>query len=187
MGHTYERIDPELAEWIEAQRLFFVATAPSGAEGHINASPKGHDTFRILGPLQVGYLDLTGSGAETIAHLRENGRVTLVFCAFEGAPKIVRLYGTGRVLTPESEEWATLRPRFPEHPGARTLILIDVTRVSDACGYGVPRFEFAEERDTLEKWAEQKGRHGVEAYRTKMNQRSIDGLDALRPGEGELA
>ncbi|MDA1044669.1 MAG: pyridoxamine 5'-phosphate oxidase family protein [Verrucomicrobia bacterium] len=179
MAKLYAEITSEIAAWIGQQHLFFVATAPVGIEGHINCSPKGLDTLRILGPKRVAYLDLTGSGAETIAHLRENGRVVILFCAFAGPPKIVRLHGRGQVLTPASADWPGLRSEFPEYPGARTIILVDVSRISDSCGYSVPKFEYVEERDALQKWAQKNGTDGLAAYRQLENAQSIDGLPAL--------
>lgn len=181
MGKLYEEITPELITWVKQQHLFFVATAPLGADGHVNCSPKGLDTLRILGSRHVAYLDLTGSGAETIAHLRENGRIVFMFCAFSGLPKIVRFHGKGEVVTPESPAWSRLRPIFPEYPGARTIIHAEVTRVSDSCGYGVPKFEYAEERDTLKRWADTKGIEGLPLYRRQNNARSIDDLPSLDP------
>jgi len=181
MAETHPEITPAIADWIAAQRMFFVATAPLGLDGHVNCSPKGLDTFRVLDPSRVGYLDLTGSGAETIAHLRQNGRIVLMFCAFEGAPKIVRLHGAGRVLTPESPEWEPATSEFPHLPGARSLVLVDVTRVSESCGYSVPRYEFVEERSTLERWARAKSPEEIDAYRRDKNAASIDGLPALGP------
>lgn len=182
MGKTYEEITPALEAWIGEQRMFFVATSPLSAEGHINCSPKGLDSFRVLAPQTVGYLDLTGSGAETIAHVRENGRIVFLFCAFAGAPKIVRLHGRAEVLLPDSPEWAELRPRFADHPGARAILRVHVTRVSDSCGFGVPELAFEDERSTLLRWAESKGDEGIEAYKRQKNRRSIDGLPALEHG-----
>ncbi len=179
MGRTYESITPQIAEWVARQRVFFVATAPLAADGHVNVSPKGLDSLRITGPREVGYLDLTGSGAETIAHLRENGRIVLLFCAFEGPPKIVRLHGTGRVVTRTSPEWDAWRARFPGNRGARSVIVVDVTRIGDSCGYGVPRYEFAGERDTLARWTDAKDDGALPAYRREKNAASIDGLPAL--------
>ncbi|MEM6654998.1 MAG: pyridoxamine 5'-phosphate oxidase family protein [Planctomycetota bacterium] len=190
MGKVYDEITPELRAWIEQQRVFFVATAPTGldgerGEGHVNCSPKGLDSFRVLGPTMVAYLDLTGSGAETIAHLRENGRICLMFCALEGPPLIVRLHGTGTVVTPEAADWreqlAPFAGPLTEQPGARSIIRVECTRVSDSCGYGVPRYEFADERDTLGKWCTKKGDDGLAAYQQKHNLASIDGLPALTP------
>jgi hypothetical protein len=181
MGKLYETITPELAAWVNQQRLFFVATAPLAQSGHINCSPKGLDTFRILGPRSVAYLDLTGSGAETIAHLRENGRIVFMFCAFSGPPKIVRFHGTGEAITPQSAAWCTLAGLFREYPGTRTVIRAHVTRISDSCGYGVPRFERIEDRDALPRWAEARGEAGLPLYRKEKNAHSIDGLPSLTP------
>ena len=181
MGKRYEAITPELAGWIAAQPVFFVASAPLAASGHLNVSPKGLDTLRVLEPRRVAYLDLTGSGAETIAHVRENGRIVLMFCAFSGAPKIVRLHGTAAVVTPASGAWPALRASYPEHLGARAIIDVQVTRISDSCGYGVPAFSGAEERAALPRWAANKGAEGLRHYRREHNSRSIDGLPALEP------
>lgn len=182
MGKLYEEITPELATWLKAQHMFFVGTAPLVADGFVNCSPKGMDTFRILGPREVAYLDLTGSGVETIAHLRENGRIVIMFCAFSGPPKIVRLHGTGDVITPESPEWESLRQGFPEYPGARAVIRVQVSRLSDSCGYAVPRMEYQEERDVLIRSTEAKGEEGIKKYQREKNARSLDGLPALDPG-----
>src|ERR1700677_3502314 len=131
MGKYYERLDDRLSDFIRRQHVFFVGTAPSGSEGHLNISPRGLDTFRILGPKSVAYLDLTGSGIETVAHLRENGRITIMFCAFEGRPLIVRLHGRGRVVEPGDGEWNGLIAHFPEYPGARSVVVMDVERIAD--------------------------------------------------------
>ena len=179
MASVYDEITPELAAWIEAQRLFFVASAPLAQSGHVNLSPKGLDTLRILGPRRVAYLDLTGSGAETVAHLRENGRIAFMFCALSGPPKIVRLHGTGTVVTPETSRWLELRAAYPEYLGDRAIVDAAITRVSDSCGYGVPVFEYAGERDALRRWAEKKGVEGLPAYRRQKNAESIDGLPSI--------
>ena len=179
MAQLYEDISPELVAWVNQQHLFFVATAPSSTDGHVNCSPKGLDTLRILGPRRVAFLDLTGSGAETIAHVRENGRIVFMFCAFSGPPKIVRFHGKGKILTPPSSAWPALRGLFPAYPGSRAIIVVEITRVSDSCGYGVPRFEYVEEREALQRWAEKKGADGLEVYREQKNARSIDGLPSL--------
>ncbi len=181
MGKLYEGITPELIAWVEQQHLFFVATAPLAADGHVNCSPKGLDTLRILDSRHVAYLDLTGSGAETIAHLRENGRIVFMFCALAGAPKIVRFHGKGRVATPASPEWPKLLSLFPGYPGARAIIHAEIARVSDSCGFGVPKFEYVEERDTLARGAEAKKVEGLPHYRKQHNARSIDGLPGLDP------
>lgn len=181
MGKLYDEITPELADWLGRQRVFFVATAPLAADGHLNCSPKGMDAFRTLGPREVAYLDLTGSGVETIAHLRENGRIVFMFCAFEGPPKIVRLHGTGEVVTKGVPDYERLRALFPDYPGARAIIRADLTRISDSCGYAVPRYDFAGERDALVRWAESKGTDGLTRYRHEKNGRSLDDLPGLEP------
>ena len=176
MGKTYPEIPDDLAEWMRAQRVFFVATAPSGDDGHVNCSPKGCDTFRVLGPTTVGYVDYTGSGVETIAHLRQNGRIVVMFCAFEGPPKIVRVHGRGEVVRPADDGFAELLTRFDVDPlGVRAIIRVEATRISDSCGYGVPLMTFERERDTMRKWAEKKGPEGVAQYQRDKNARSLDG------------
>jgi len=179
MGQTYDAIDQRLAAFIEAQHVFFVATAPAGAGGHVNLSPKGLDSFRILDPHTVAYLDLTGSGVETIAHLRENGRITIMFCAFEGPPKIVRLYGHGSVLRAGEAAFDELATRFPDHPGKRAVIRVAVERVADSCGYAVPRYRYDGERAQLLDWAERKGPDELERYRREKNARSLDRLTGI--------
>lgn len=180
MGRTRDEITPEIARFCERQHLFFVATAPSEG-GHINLSPKGYDSFRVLDPNTVAYLDLTGSGVETIAHLRDNGRITVMFCAFEGAPNILRLYGTGQVLMPGEPGHDDLAQQFPDHPGARAIIRIDVTRVSNTCGYSVPFMDYVGERDRLKEWAGAKTDDQLHQYRAQKNAVSIDALPGL-PG-----
>ena len=177
MGKLYEAITPELAGWIGQQKLFFVATAPLAADGHVNCSPKGMDSFRILGPREVAYLDLTGSGIETVAHLRENGRIVFMFCAFAGPPKIVRLHGRGEAILPASSDFAELAARFPNYPGVRSIVRVRLDRISDSCGFGVPLYDYAGEREHLVKWAGGKGAEGMARYRRERNARSIDGLD----------
>ena len=179
MSKQCENIDTELAAWISRQRVFFVATAPLSPKGHVNLSPKGGDAFRILGPLEVVYQDYTGSGAETAAHLRENGRIVVMFCAFDGPPRIVRLYGHGTVITPDQAQFAGLTSHFPANPGTRAFVHIVVSRVSGSCGYSVPFFNFQEHRDALDRWATSKGKEALADYRAKKNQNSIDGLPAF--------
>jgi hypothetical protein len=176
MAKQYDAITDELRAWIEAQHMFFVASAPLSAEGHVNVSPKGLDTFRILGPRRVAYLDLTGSGNETSAHLQENGRITFMFCAFAGPPRILRLYGRGQTALPGSPLWAELRPLFPDLPGARQIIAADIHRVQTSCGFAVPNYTYRGQRDTLIRWAENRGEVGLEAYRREKNTASLDGL-----------
>lgn len=177
-----EGIDPKLRRWIERQHLFFVATAPAGANGHVNLSPKGRDTLRVLGERTLGYLDMTGSGIETAAHLRENGRITVMLCAFEGPPRIVRIHGRARVVERTDPEWRRWRPRFPELRGDRSIVLVEAERVSDSCGYGVPLMAYRGERTQMDAWVDHKGEDGIDAYQHRHNE-SIDGLPGLRtPG-----
>lgn len=181
MGKVLDAIDDAVAAFIARQHVFFVATAPRADDGHVNVSPKGGDTFRILGPRQVAYLDLTGSGVETIAHVRENGRIVVMFCAFEGPPDIVRLHGRGTVLLPGDGDYSALAAGYPPNAGARAILRIDVTRVATSCGYAVPLFEYVGDRDQLDKWVERKGSEGLTSYRSEKNARSIDGLKGLEP------
>jgi Pyridoxamine 5'-phosphate oxidase len=180
MGNIHERLDDRLIEFITKQHLFFVGTAPDSPDGHINASPKGLDTFRILGPNSVAYLDLTGSGIETVAHLRQNGRITILFCAFEGRPLILRLHGRGRAVEPGETEWDGLIAGFPEYPGVRSIVLVDVERIADSCGYAVPLFEYKGERSQLIAYAKNQGPEAMEEYKARKNKASIDGIAGLR-------
>jgi hypothetical protein len=163
--------------------VFFVATVPNSADGHINCSPKGGDCFRVLGPLEAAYLDYTGSGVETVAHLRENGRIVLMFCAFSGKPNIVRLHGQGEVITPDHADWESVYPLFPHNPGARAVIRVRVDRVSSSCGFSVPLMEYKADRDILDKWAQSKGEEALVEYRSDKNAHSIDGLPGLSAPE----
>lgn len=174
MAKFYEQLTPELTEFIGRQKIFFVATAPQA--GRVNVSPKGMDSLRVLAPKQVAYLDLSGSGAETAAHIRENGRLTLMCCAFEGEPLILRLYGQGEIVRPELPAWAGLKPLFPDFPGVRQIILLHVDSVQTSCGAGVPLFDYAGERSQLLEWAQKKGEAGMREYRRQKNRLSIDGL-----------
>lgn len=189
MGRIYEILDPDLIGWIQRQHLFFAATAP-GEGGHVNCSPKGLDTLRILGPLTVAYLDITGSGAETIAHLRDNGRIVLMFCAFEGPPKILRIHGRGAAVQAGDPRFPDLLQSFlPLEPqllaSARSVICIDVERIADSCGYGVPLMQYEGERTQQAAWTDNRLRkHGPDAilqYQTEKNLTSIDGLPGLEP------
>ncbi len=179
MSKQLECINDETAVWLGRQHVFFVATAPLSAGGHVNCSPKGGDCFRVLNPMQVAYLDFTGSGVETAAHLRENGRIVLMFCAFEGKPNVVRLHGQGEVLMPSSPEFEALASGFPPNPGARALVRVSVSRVSTSCGFAVPFLEFGSDRDTLDRWAAANGPEALAEYRQSKNARSIDGLPAI--------
>jgi hypothetical protein len=181
VADRFSSLSPELAQWWCAQPLFFVATAPLDGDGHVNLSPKGYDTLRVLGPARVAYLDLTGSGVETIAHLRENGRLTLMACAFNGNPRISRIFGRGRVHEFGTPAFDALAPQFPELPGRRSIIEVDVERVTTSCGYAVPLMDLVEERDRLIAWAEKKGDDGVVEYWASKNRESIDGLQGLSP------
>lgn len=180
MGDVQATLDERTIAFIRRQRLFFVATAPAGGNGHVNCSPKGLDTLRVLGPSTVAYLDFVGSGAETIAHLRENGRIVIMFCAFEGQPGIVRLHGRGDVVEPGDEGFESLIASFDPHPGVRAIIRLETTRVSHSCGFGVPLMRYEGERTQLTGWAQRKGPEGLAAYQRSHNLTSIDGLPALR-------
>ena len=179
MADRFAELSPDLAQWWREQPVFFVATAPTGDGGHVNLSPKGYDTLRVLGPQRVAYLDLTGSGVETIAHVRENGRITLMACAFAGNPRISRIYGRGIVHEFGTPGFAALAPDFPPLPGRRSIIEVDVERVTTSCGYAVPLMDVVDDRDRLKAWAEKKGDDGVAAYWASKNRESIDGLPGL--------
>jgi len=179
MGKIYDLIDEKLAHWLSSQKVFFVATAPLSGDGHINCSPKDGASFRILDERTVVYLDLTGSGVETIAHLKENGRIILMFCAMDGPPKIVRLHGRGESIEPGHNDFESLRKTFPDTLGLRSFIRVQLTRISDSCGFGVPVYEFRGERSQLKEWAERKGEASLVNYRQEKNSRSIDGLPGV--------
>jgi hypothetical protein len=185
MGKVYEQLDDSLVGFIGRQHLFFVGTAPDAPDGHLNVSPKGLDTFRILGPNSVAYLDLTGSGIETVAHLRQNGRITLMFCAFEGRPLILRLHGRGRVIEPGGPGWDALIAEFPEYPGVRSVVVVDVERIADSCGFAVPLYDYRGERSQLIAYAVKKGPEGMEQYKAGKNKTSIDGIPGLRSAGGD--
>lgn len=176
MGKMFEVMQPEHEAFITKQHLFFVGSAPLDAEGHVNLSPKGHDVLRILSPTEVAYLDLTGSGNETSAHLEENGRITLMFTAFEGPPMILRLYGTGRVVLPGTPKWEELAPRFTLLPGARQIIVVSIHAVKTSCGFSVPFYTYEGERNTLQQWAANKSEQALIDYRREKNMVSMDGL-----------
>ena len=209
MATVYPELDERLIAFMKSQPMFFVATAPcldeAGDGGHVNVSPKGYrDTFAVLDPQSVAYLDLTGSGAETIAHLRQNGKITIMFCSFGRQPKILRLYGTGRTVLPGDADWPQLAAHFNADPGTspgtdidtrpatgigtgigtgrgnqRAIIVVAVDRISDSCGYAVPVMELTEERDLLTRWSERRSAEDLVAFRVKYNTASIDGLPAL--------
>lgn len=182
MGLLPDGIDAKLRRWIEGQHLFFVATAPAGPDGHVNVSPKGRDSLRVVDERTLAYLDLTGSGIETAAHIRENGRITVMFCAFAGPPRIVRIHGRGRVVERTDPDWERWRPLFPPLRGDRAVMVITAERVSDSCGYGVPLLDYRSERTQMEAWADRKGPDGIDRYQREHNA-SLDGLPGLRePG-----
>jgi hypothetical protein len=180
MGNLSESLTPELRNWLAEQKVFFVATAPLAQEAHINCSPKGGDTFRVLGGRQVAYADLTGSGVETIAHLQENRRIVMMFCAFTGPPKIVRLHGTGEVIYPNDPDFAVLHKSFADQVGVRAIIRVTLTRISDSCGHGVPLMDYVEDRRLIEKWSSTKGPEGLAEYRAAKNNASIDGIPGYK-------
>ncbi|WNR44931.1 pyridoxamine 5'-phosphate oxidase family protein [Paenibacillus roseipurpureus] len=176
MGKSFEALLPEHEAFIANQHIFFVGSAPLSAEGHVNISPKGHDVFRILSSTEVAYLDLTGSGNETSAHLAENGRITVMFMATQGPPQILRLYGKGRVVLQDSSEWAQLAPRFNPLPGVRQIMVVEIHEVKSSCGYSIPFYTYEGERNTLQNWAAKQGDDGLLAYWQNKNMTSMDGL-----------
>jgi hypothetical protein len=184
MGKEYTEIDDRLQNWIERQRIFFVATAPLAADGLINCSPKGLDSLRVLGPTTLAYVDIGGSGIETTAHLKENGRMVIMMCAFEGPPKILRFYGSGRVIEPHDDNFAALLEQFPQQPSARNIIEMSVVRMIDACGFGVPHYQFREDRDSLENYYGNNSAEYIDNYRRTKNASSLDGLPGLEFPDG---
>jgi len=177
MGKFYKEITEAHSNFIREQHIFFVATAPLSGEGRVNLSPKGLDAFRILNDHQVGYMDLISSGNETSAHTLENGRITIMFCSFGEKPRILRLYGKGRTVLKEAEDWKTHSDQFEILPSTRQLIIVDVDLVQTSCGFGVPMYDFKRERSIHFDWAEQKGPDGLIEYINKNNLKSLDGLD----------
>lgn len=174
MADFFESITDRLREFIEQQHVFFVGTA--ARDGRVNVSPKGMDTLRVLGPNRVAWLNLTGSGNETAAHLIDTNRMTLMFCSFDRKPLILRVYGTATEVQPDQAEWPDLSAHFPDLPGARQIFDVSVESVQTSCGYAVPRMTFDEERELLSTWANKKGPDGVAAYHQEKNVVSIDGL-----------
>jgi hypothetical protein len=189
MGREYDRIDEHWRDWIARQPLFFVGSAPLAGDGHVNVSPKGPGgSLRVLDDRTVAYLDVVGSGAETIAHLRENGRIVVMFCAFEGPPKILRLHGRGEVVVPGDARFDELLTRFdfdelgpPE--ARRAIVVVHVSRIADSCGYGVPLLSYEGERPHHDAWAQKKlrtrGHEALDVYQREKNSYSLDGLPAV--------
>jgi hypothetical protein len=183
MGKTLDSIDATLAAWLERQPLFFVATAPLGADGHVNCSPKGGDSLRVLGPREVAYADGSGSGIETVAHLRENGRLVLMCCAFDGPPKIVRLHGRGTVLVPGEPAFEALFPRFAPQLTVRSIVRLEVQRIADSCGYNVPKMEVRESRRDSAAWLAKSSDEALRKYLVRANEASVDGLPGMSADE----
>jgi len=176
MGKFFDSILDQHKKFIDHQKIFFVATAPLNAEGHVNLSPKGMDTFRVFPGNKVAYLDIIGSGNETSAHLLENGRLTFMFCAFDGPPNILRLYGNGYTVLPGQAEWSELSKHFNIVLATRQIIVADIYKVQTSCGFSVPYYTYNGERDHAQKWAESKGAEGLEKYKAKKNLESLDAL-----------
>mgnify|MGYP003635337473 FL=1 len=184
MGKTYERIDESLQAWMARQRMFFVATAPLAQSGRVNVSPKGHDALQILDERTLAYLDYGGRGVETIAHVRENGRIVIMMCAFDGPPKIYRFHGSGEVITPLDKGFDELAGSFDiDGVGIRAIIRIHVSRISDSCGFGVPHYDFVGQRPSSQNWIAKKGTAAIREYQVEKNLRSIDGMSAITEGE----
>ncbi|WP_104435132.1 pyridoxamine 5'-phosphate oxidase family protein [Kineococcus xinjiangensis] len=180
MGKVFDSIDEQLRRWIDAQPMWFVATAPLDADGRVNVSPRGGDSLSVLGAHRVGWVDFTGSGIETIAHLRENGRACVMFASFDLRPRIVRLHGRGQVHWPGTAVFEEVTALHPPHPSTRAVITVDVERISDSCGWGVPVMDVVtDERELLRQFAEKKGPDGMDVYRAQKNTSSIDGLPGL--------
>ncbi len=179
MSAIYEALNEKLIAFIKAQKIYFVATAPLSGDGSVNVSPKGYDSFVVIDERTVAYLDLGGSGAETLAHMRENGRITLMFCAFEGAANILRLYGKGRAVAFGEPEFAALKALFPTFERARAIVVVDVTRIADSCGWGVPIYAFKQEREQLHRHVDHRPFEEWAERRYEANAVSIDGLPAL--------
>lgn len=180
MGKEYQVIDEGIQRWLERQKLFFVSTAPRADDGLINCSPKGMDALRVLDHRTLVYADIGGSGIETVAHIRENGRIVIMLCAFEGPPKIFRFYGKGTAIEPGDANFDALSEQFPHMPAIRNFVRIDVDVIRDSCGYGVPLYEFKSERDSMRNWVEAKTEDELVEYRRDNNLESLDGLPGLR-------
>lgn len=173
MGQKFPALEPQQIEFIEKQPLFFVTTAPK--EGHLNLSPKGYDSLRVLGPNRILWMNLTGSGNETAAHLLEDERMTLMFCSFDDAPLILRAYGTATTIYPDQPDWEAAYAHFPENEGVRQIFDLTIDLVHSSCGFGVPKMERLEPRNHLDRWIEKKGAEGIQQYQQEKNQISLDG------------
>ena len=179
MGKEYTEIEGGIQRWMKRQHLFFVSTAPLQDDGHVNCSPKGLDSLLVLSPTRLAYADLGGSGIETVAHIKENGRITLLMCAFDGPPKIYRFYGRGSVSEPHDKGFADLVAKFPALPSVRNVVTIEVERIVDSCGFGVPLYEFRKQRDSFDNYMADKDEQFMQNYRRERNATSIDGLKGL--------
>ena len=179
MGKEFQAIDDGIRRWIERQRVFFVSTAPLAGDGLINCSPKGLDGLRVLGPKQIAYADIGGSGIETVAHLKENGRIVIMLCAFDGPPKIFRFYGKGRSVEPHQAEFGELSALFPHMSTIRNFVVVDIDCIRDSCGYGVPVYDFQRDRDSLTNWCDAKSDEELLEYRIDKNAQSLNGLPGL--------
>ena len=181
MGKTYEKLNDKLIDFIKAQKMFFVATAPRADDGHVNVSPKGYDSIKVLGPNKVAWLDVGGSGIETMAHLKENGRITIMFCAFEGPALILRLYGKGEAVQFDDPRFPALLEHFPAFTKARAIVTVDVDRIQDSCGWAVPFMDFREEREQLRRYTNKDNMTAEDwaEYYYSNNPASIDGLTGL--------
>lgn len=184
MGKVYDQLDERLIGFIRRQKLFFVGTAPLSADGRVNLSPKGYDSLAVLDNRTLAWVDLGGSGVETLAHLKENGRITLMFCAFEGPANILRLYGRGEAVAFDHPRFVELMALFPGFSRARAVVLVHLERVADSCGWGVPLFDYRGERDQLVRWVEARPFEEWAARRFEANASSIDGLPGLTPHDG---
>ena len=179
MGKEYTEIDASIQRWIARQHIYFVSTAPLQADGHVNCSPKGLDSLVVLGPMQMAYVDVGGSGIETVAHLKENGRITIMLCAFDGPPKTFRFYGHGTVTEPHEEGFADLLVNFQQQPSVRNIITVDVDLIMDSCGYGVPMYDFKKQRSSFDNYLADKSEEFLLDYRRDRNATSLDGLQGL--------
>ncbi|GAB5457098.1 MAG: pyridoxamine 5'-phosphate oxidase family protein [Henriciella sp.] len=182
---VYEKLDEKIIAFIEKQKMFFVATAPLSGDGHINLSPKGYDAFKVIDGTTVAWLDLGGSGIETQAHVQENGRITIMFCAFEGPANILRLFGTGEVINPHHAAFDEMLALFPGFDRARGIFRVKLTRIQDSCGWGVPFYEFKSERDQLNRYIDNKSKEEWLESRYTKNAESIDGLPGMVKDSGE--